>query len=207
MSYMEKELRAYISKCFTDAFKAEKRKFDNIENKMYSFEWILVKNISGIYQMFPIAKCKYNRVTRRVLFRLKNNLEKNFGIIYGNSEELRSSFYHTGLIDYNFTQAMFEDKYGKHISLSVFDIRDNPYENDSIGGECMPAYRFEKLLFKHWHINADIYRSLPENDRRRHLPVSYNKNWILFKDLYRDTFGVEVGHEYDIQSSSGLQRI
>ena len=63
MEYNEETLRNYIRKCFEDAFKAENRSYDE---KVWSFEWVLIKNDKNIYQLYPIAQCKYQRVLRRV---------------------------------------------------------------------------------------------------------------------------------------------
>lgn len=213
MEYSERALREYINKCFKDAYRAENREFNNIDDRKYSFEWVLVKNpYIDKYQFYPIAKCKYNRVVRRVLYRLNNNLEKNFNIIYMNTDTLRASFYHTGLIDPNFTQAMFVDRGGKHISLSIIDRTNNPYEygidsNEGVRGKVLIAYVFEKLLFTYWNIDGDIYKALSDDDERKHLPASYTKDWVGFKELYLKAFGKEIGSRYGIISSSGLQKI
>lgn len=171
MKYLEENLWKYIKKCFEDAFKAENRSYDE---KLWSFEWIMIKNSKGIYQLYPIAQCKYQRVSRRVCYRLQNNLQKNFGLLYKNTDDLRCLFYKDGQIDYNFTQAMFQTQNG-NISLSVFDENTNP---------------------------ADLYNELSENDKRRIL-----KDWNTFKELYKKTFGEEVGSRYDIACSSGIKRI
>ena len=202
MKYSEENLRKYIKKCFEDAFKSENRSYDE---KLWSFEWIMIKNSKGIYQLYPIAQCKYQRVSRRVCYRLQNNLQKNFGLLYKNTDDLRCLFYENGQIDYNFTQAMFQTQNG-NISLSVFDENTNPYENEK-KGQCMIANTFEKLLFNYWELNADLYNELPENDKRRYLPQFISKDWNTFKELYKKTFGEEIGSRYDIACSSGIKRI
>lgn len=202
MKYSEESLRKYVKKCFEDAFKAENRHYDE---KSWSFEWIIIKNDKGIYQLYPIVQYKYQRVSRRVCYRLKNNLQKNFGLLYENTDDLRCLFYGDGQIDYNFTQAMFQTQNG-NISLSVFDENTNPYENEK-KGQCMIGNTFEKLLFNYWELNADLYNELPENDTRRYLPQFMSKDWNIFKKLYKNTFGEEVGSRYDIACSSGIKRI
>lgn len=202
MKYSEESLRKYVKKCFEDAFKAENHHYDE---KSWSFEWIMIKNDKGIYQLYPIVQCKYQRVSRRVCYRLKNNLQKNFGLLYENTDDLRCLFYGNGQIDCNFTQAMFQTQNG-NISLSVFDENTNPYENEG-KGQCMISYTFEKLLFNYWELNADLYNKLPENDKRRYLPQFMSKDWNTFKELYKKTFGEEIGSKYDIICSSGIKRI
>lgn len=80
MKYSEENLKNYVEKCFKDAFKTENREY---KKEDWSFEYILVKNLSGVIQLVPILNCKYNRVLRKVEYRLQNNLKKNFGFEYG----------------------------------------------------------------------------------------------------------------------------
>ena len=202
MKYSEESLRRYVKKCFEDAFKAEYRHYDE---KSWSFEWVMIKNAKGIYQLYPIVQCKYQRVLRRACYRLKNNLKKNFRLIYENTDCLGCLLYRNGQIDCNYTQAMFQTQNG-NISLSVFDENTNPYENDR-KGQCMISYTYEKLLFNYWELNADLYNKLPENDKRRYLPQFMPKDWNTFKELYKKTFGEEIGSRYDIVCSSGIKRI
>ena len=184
-----------------DSFKAEDRAYND---KSWNFEWMMIKNSVGVYQLYPIMWCKYERVLRRVRYRLENNLMKNFGIQYGNTEEMRCLLYEDGQIDPNFTQAMFKTNRG-NVSFSVFDEKTNPYENN-LSGECMVAYTYEKLIFKYWGLDAITYNKLPENDEKRHLPDSIKEEWNNFKDLYNETFDTPIG-SYDILYSSGIQRI
>lgn len=202
MEYNEETLRNYIRKCFEDAFKAENRSYDE---KVWSFEWVLIKNDKNIYQLYPIAQCKYQRVLRRVYYRLQRNLYKNFGMHYENTDNMRCLFYEDGQIDYNFTQAMFKTK-NKTISLSILDEYTNPYENEK-RGKVMVVYTLEKLLFSYWNLNAELYDMLPENDEKRYLPHFMSKDWNKFKELYKNTFGEEIGSRYDIICSSGLKRM
>lgn len=201
MKYSEENLRIYIEKCFKDSFKAENREYNE---KLWNFEWVMIKNSVGIYQLYPIMWCKYERILRRVRYRLENNLMKNFGIQYGNTDEMRCLFYDDGQIDPNFTQAMFKTKRG-NVSLSIIDEKTNPYEND-LSGECMVAYTYENLIFKYWGLDARAYNMLSENDEKRHLPDSVKENWENFRELYNETFEAPLG-SYDIIYSSGIKRI
>ena len=201
MRYTEETLRSYVEKCFKDAFKAENRDYNE---KLWSFEWVMIKNPSGAFQLYPIMWCKFNRVLRRVEWRLQNNLMKNFDVHYGNTEEMRCSFYSDGQIDFNFTQAMFHTKKG-NLSLSVYNEKTNVYEN-GLRGECMIAYTYEKLLFKYWNLDAESYNALSENDEKRHLPKALQKDWTAFKTLYNETFNTQIGN-YEIICSSGVEQL
>ena len=199
MRYTEKNLRSYVEKCFKDAFRAENRDYNE---KLWSFEWIMIKNQSGVFQLYPIMWCKFSRVLRRVEWRLQNNLMKNFDVHYGNTDEMRCSFYSDGQIDFNFTQAMFHIKRG-NLSLSIYDANTN---NDELHGDCMIAYTYEKLLFKYWNLDAESYMSLSENDEKRYLPDFLYNDWIAFKSLYNETFDTQIGN-YEIICSSGVERL
>lgn len=200
MKYSEENLRNYVERCFKDSFKAENRAYNE---KLWGFEWIMIKNQSGVYQLYPIMWCKFNRVLRRVEWRLQNNLMKNFGVQYGNTDDMRCLFYEDGQIDFNFTKAMFQTKRG-NVSLSVVDDKTNPSENN-LTGECMPAYIYEKLLFQYWKIDSNSYNALSENDEKRHLPDFFRKDWNAFKFLYKETFGTTID-SYEIICSSGVER-
>ena len=191
-------LRSYIEKCFKDAFITEKREYD--EN-LWEFEYIIIKNSSNTLQLFPVITwCKYDRVLHRVLYRLENNLMKNFGIHYGRTDELRSIFYTSGEIDPNFTTFMFKTSRG-NISMSIFDAESDSRPN----GECMSAYRYEKLIFKYYGLDANSYNNLSEGDSRKYLPNSLNNDWEAFKELYESTFNAQLGSNYEIICSSGIE--
>lgn len=202
MKYSEENLKNYVEKCFKDAFKTENREY---KKEDWSFEYILVKNLSGVIQLVPILNCKYNRVLRKVEYRLQNNLKKNFGFEYGNTNDMRLSFDETGMIDFNFTQAMFKYN-GKQLSLSIFDENTNVYENENFG-ECMCAFTYEKLLFHYWNLNAYTYKSLNNDDEKLSLPKKFQYDWNAFKELYFETFNEKLGQKYEIICSSGIKRI
>lgn len=196
MQYSEENLRNYVEKCFIDAFNAEYREYNK---SRWNFEWVMIKNRLGLYQLYPRLWCKYVRILRRVRYRLEHNLMKNFGIHYSDTDEMRCVFYDSGAIDPNYTQFMFKTDRG-NVSLSVFDGWS------MYAGECMTAYRYEKLVFQYWGLNAASYKALPKNDERRHLPDFLRKDWDAFKDLYLKTFGETIG-KYDIICSAGIQAI
>lgn len=201
MKYIKENLQRYIKECFINAFKSENREYSD---KLWSFEYIMIKNSSGIYQLYPIMWCKFTRVLYRVHTMLQKNLMKNFGINYRDTDKMRCLVYSSGQIDFNFTQAMFHTKEG-NLSLSVFDKNTNIYEN-GLEGECMPAYTYEKLLFKYWNLDAKSYMKLSKNDERNWLPNILQKDWDAFKTLYNETFNIPIGN-YDIICSSGIEQI
>ena len=201
MRYTEENLRSYVEKCFKDAFRAENRDYNE---KLWSFEWVMIKNPSGVFQLYPIMWCKFSRVLRRVEWRLQNNLLKNFGVQYENTNDMSCLFYDDGQIDFNFTKAMFQTKQG-NVSLSVIDNNTNPYEND-LTGKCIPAYTYEKLLFQYWNLDSESYNALSENDEKRYLPDFLRKDWNAFKFLYNETFDTPID-SYEIICSSGVKQL
>ena len=186
----ESNIRNYIDRCFQDSFAAENRQFNKSD---YSAEWIMVKNANGKFQFYPIINCKYKRVERRVLYRLENNFKKNFGLVFGDTLVLMCVLYDNGGIDLDNTYAMFQTAKG-NISLSIFDCN-------------LPESRYNKLILKYWSLDVDSYRNLPLSSEKRYLPLSFQYDWDAFKKLYKDTFGRDIGNQFEIICSSGIKRI
>lgn len=203
MKYSEQQIRHYVAVCFLDAFMAEHREYNDT---LWKFEWVMIKNEKGIYQLYPIImQCKFQRVLRRVETRLKNNLFKNFGIQYKDTEHMTCAVCEDGNIDFNFTQALFSVQ-NRKFSLSVLDGKTNPYKNN-LNGECMIAYTYEKLVLEYWGLTVKEYCELPKNDEKRDLPSYLRHDWEKFKELYKKTFNVPIGEGYDIVYSSGVKRL
>lgn len=198
MKYSEENLRKYIKKCFVDAFNAENRLYSD---DLWKAEWIIIKNKTGVYQLYPFLSCKFSRVLRRVLYRLENNLDRNFGMTFGDTDELGAIF--GSDIDFNYTQAMFKNSDGKNIAMSIFD--EETFNRPQ--GECIPAYRPEKMIFKLWDLDPESFSALPDDDERRSLPRILRRDWDAFKTLYKDTFGTSIGEKYEIICSSGIKRL
>lgn len=204
VSSLLKNLDNYIEKCFIDAFRLEEKEYNR---KHWSFEYILIDNKKGSVQMYVIPECKFEKVLQRVMFRIERNLFKNFGVTFGNSDSFRALLYTKYFqIDPDFTVAMFTTKDGNYISVSIFDDKIN----NLIGkGECVPGYRYEKLLFQYWDIDSDTFDTLPEGDEKRTLPNEIKSDWNVFIDLYIKTFGNTPDNiiGYDFICSSGLKKI
>ena len=64
-----KKMTNYIEKVIKEAFVSEGRRFD------YSFQTAILDDT-----MFLVFRTNYNRVNRRICFRLKKNFFKNFGV-------------------------------------------------------------------------------------------------------------------------------
>lgn len=203
MKYSEQQIRHYVAVCFLDAFMAENREYNDT---LWKFEWVMIKNEKGIYQLYPIImQCKFQRVLRRVETRLKNNLFKNFGIQYKDTGFMICIFCEDASIDFNFTQALFAVQNQK-LSMSVLDGKTNPYKNN-LSGKSRVGYPYEKLVLEYWGLTVNEYYELPKNDEKRNLPNYFKYNWEKFKELYKRAFNVAIGEGYDIIYSSGVKRL
>lgn len=198
---MEK-LNSYIEKCFVDAFKSEKREYDK---KSHSFEYIIIYDSRNIGHFYPIFTCKYDRVLRRVYFRLKNNIAKYFDIVYGDTEDFGVSIdsYET-YIDINFTRAMIarENDINKRFEISIHDKLDSI---PVAGGDYIPAYRYERLIRKYYNINSEDYHKIG-GGQYNGLPIRIMTDWKEFKKLWKYTFNQDIC-PYKIVLSDGLVRL
>ena len=100
---------------------------------------------------------------------------------------------------------MFHTKLG-NISFNVYDEKTNLYKNNLLS-EPVTTCIYEKLLFKYHNLTPNIYKTLSKDNERYYLPNFLNKDWNAFKSLYKDTFNVEIGSNYDIICSKGLKRL
>ena len=66
MKYSEENLKNYVEKCFKDAFKTENREY---KKEDWSFEYVLVKNLSGVIQLGTL-----NKNPRYLKIKVVNNL-------------------------------------------------------------------------------------------------------------------------------------
>ena len=197
-----KKLDNYIEKCFVDAFKSEKREYDK---KSYSFEYIIVYDSRNTGHFYPILTCKYDRVLRRVNYRLKNNIAKYFDIVYGDTKDFWASIdsYET-YISINFTRAMIARKNDKNkrFEISVHDKLDSI---PVTGGDYIPAYRYERLIRKYYNINPEDYHKVGEGQYNG-LPIKIMTDWNEFKKLWEYTFNQDIC-PYEIILSNGLVRL
>lgn len=82
------KLSSYIKKCFKDAYESLELPFN--ENSIET-EYILIEDHDGLFHFYPIFVCDWPQVLKRVEYRLCNNLEKNFGICYGDTNALKAT--------------------------------------------------------------------------------------------------------------------
>lgn len=202
----ELDLKDYISKidryvkaCFKDAYEAEGREDDG-----GYLRYILICTDSGERVMIVLKSvCKYDRVLRRVNRRLSNNLHKNFGIYFKDTDRFRSLAYKGAVIDPNYTEYMFRVD-GNKMSLSIFDDDAGVRKGEVLGG-----YRYEKLLMCNHGISADELRCLyyhSGSDKKPDLD-GIDDDWNKFNELYVKTFPKEPLGHYKVVCSDGVERL
>lgn len=93
------KLKEYLERVCRDACVSEQRPVD------VDFQYALVDNC-----LIVALRCPYQRVLRRINYRLDRNLPKNFGLEYCNIDEvnLKGIDFIFGDIDYNFSFAEWE---------------------------------------------------------------------------------------------------
>lgn len=126
------DITSYIITVCKDACKSENRPYTSIQ-----FQYTIIKDKIFVFAL----KCKYDRVVRRILYRLHNNFEKKFGLVFNSivsyKHEYRSGpiFANHQMIDYNYSFAEW-DVFGEWNTLSYYDFDPdlNPhYCNNTIG--------------------------------------------------------------------------
>lgn len=200
MNYLESGIRSYVEKCFMDAFKSEGRDYRRAD---WDFEYIMVKNSKGIFQMYPIMKCRYSRVWQRVNYRLKNNMFRNFGIKYGDTEEMYCSISNDS-IEYNSTQAMFKC-HGDKYFFGIYDDTNPCVSRDSEGR--VFAYTYKALILQYFGLTVADYNKMLDRGEEPTKSEKFRDDWGAFESLYKETFGEDVGSRYEIVCSSNLKRM
>lgn len=151
-------LDKYIEKCFIDAFASEEREYNR---DAWSYEYIIVNNRFVI----PVVNCKYGRVLRRAEYRIKNNIERNFGLVIPENRWLINSADSTWL-DPNFVFCYVK------IGKKTYEIDQTVDMNE----EFVPYLEILKTTQRRG-ITEDTLRSFSFNE--------YKKLWIqTFGDFH-----------------------
>lgn len=195
------KLDKYIEKCFEDAFKSENKDYDK---KWYSVNYAIIYDSKDIGHFYPLITCRYSRVLRKVRFRLRNNIKKNFELLFGDSDEFRCSVDKFICIDPNFTRAMIAKRNNIEKKFMIFII-DDLDELPITKGQYIPAYRYEKLIRNYYDLDEKDYCKAAQTDEIA-LPQSILQNWNEFKKLWESTFNQDIC-PYEIILSDGLVRL
>ena len=203
-----KKLDSYIQRCFEDAFKAEDRDYDK---KYYKPYYIIIYDHENNGHFYPLFKCGYNRVERRVNFRLKNNLKKNFDLIYGDTYDFRVVINKDKVIDidYNFTRAVLKSNKGIYYCISIIDDNDEIPLTLDINPFPFPSYRYGMLVATYMNLPPEelVEKFFTEGKAEDyHLPYKYRTDWEWFRSLWESTFNEPIC-PYNIIISNGLERL
>lgn len=203
-------IQHYIDICFKNAFVSENREMHGGD---YKFPFIIVCNtqISEAI-LLPIAnKCRYGRVERTALNRIKKNLYKNFGIHYCMSEDYALDKYqisHKEMVhvDPNHTMARikYESEHGVRYNYWISYIkRDINYDIDE--SKPIPAVRLYDMMMTHYKFNSDqeLEKFLDEHPYT-HLPDDICTDWEKFKELYKETYGKEIDAGFEFYCTDNI---
>ena len=155
------KLDNYIKKCFEDAFKTEDRQYNE---KDWNYEYVVVNNELVV----PISWCKYKKVQRRAEYRIKNNIEKNFGLKiaehgFGICKSSESCW-----LDPNHTVA--------YLSINNIEYRMDVYSEFKDDNNSVPYIIMLDYLKE---------RGISEDEFRKYSFEDYKKVWIeVFGDFH-----------------------
>lgn len=197
-----KRLDSYIEKCFKDAFLSEEREYNK---KLYSGEYVIIYDSKNVGHFYPVMSCKYDRILRRVDFRLENNIKKNFDLVFKDSEDFRCSVDSSAIIDFNFTRAMIADRNNTKKKYEIF-ILDDLDKFTYKKGQYIPSYKYEQLVRKYYNLEEKDYYRVGDKDDGISLPSSLMTDWNEFKKLWKATFDQDIC-PYKIILSAGLVRL
>lgn len=186
-----KGVKRYINRVFNDSFAS----VNSVITKGDTIDYILIKNKNnGIWQLYPFIHTRNTVAHNKIVHRLSNNVEKHFGVKYGDSKELQCTFNLHGRIDYDHTEMMFRYLNRTNLSLAIYDKDDNP---SRVSDLVMNFANFYKVSIDDLIINNHKYS----------LPYEYQYDWELYKKLYEYTFDHKLGKSYEVIHSDGIKRI
>ena len=192
MNYNKESMENYIEKCFQQAFLSEEKDY---KPEYWNFKYILLNYDNKGFILVPVViTCKYARVLRKVTYRLKNNLWKNFGIDFCGDSYLTIGVVPNSGIDYNFTRAMVTTNGKNKIAINVYNDWLSEKE-----GETMPAFLYEQIclgcLASEGKYKIEDGYSVPE---------SLKNNWNLYKEIYEKRIGEPINKRYEIICGPGV---
>lgn len=159
----------YFEKCIKDAHISEQREFNP---DRVSWFYVVVND-----QILFNINTPYRRVTSKALYRVQNNIEKNFGLKV-KEEFTKDGYFLDTVLQVN--HVCNRITVGKH----HFFICKKISLEDAEKGEVIPAGRYEKLIKAYYNISIDQYKENPDN---YHLP--YDIKWEEYREVYFKAYG------------------
>lgn len=193
------EIDLYIKRCFMDAYK---HKHTEYNDACWRVDYVLIRdksNDKAPWHFYGVFNCQARNITKLARRRVRNHLQRNFGVIYEHDagDDFSCRLRIADFIDYQVAYARFQRKQRTdHLILEVFDSNSYNYHNGLIG-------RVTPMIKAFW--------SRPEydescKDEYSSLPVSMLYDWDEFVRLYEETFQHKLDM-YEIITSNSLIRL
>lgn len=200
----------YVDKCFHDAFASEGKEY-NTDHFMFRF-FIVSDLVNHKDILYPIRLwCKYNRVERRVRYRLENNLEKNMGLHFIRTDEIAIMDYEypkNCSLDPNHYICFISVDLGKKTKQFYISAVNRDYETGVDFDKVIPAKKLYSLVKSYHNINDDEIKRIKETFGEH--PMLYLPNEVLgsyheFEELHKKTFGYLPSEGYQIIPGPGVK--
>lgn len=163
----------YFEKCIKEAHEAEQREYNPDRVKWF---YIVVEN-----QILFDIRTPYDRVSRRAVSRINNNVWKNFKL------NNNGDYFIDDILQLNFVR----NKYtiGKK---DIYLCKAEEYSKMK-RGEVIPSYRYEQLCKAYHDVSTEQFR-----DANGGLHIPYDINWSEYREIHKKAFGEypEVKVEY-----------
>ena len=178
-----KNIDRYIEKCFKEAAENEGR---TLESTDYEWQYYIYNDKEIAIALW----CKYKRILSRVEYRLKRNIEKNFGLtMTSNMEYPEAQGY-----DPNFSvcHAEITLKNGKKKRVWISHVRDEDHLGLSESNPKSPYTLILELSKKKELISSedDFYKNI---------------SWSRFKELWMELYGENKFKNLAIKTSSNIK--
>lgn len=180
------KLSNYVTTCFMQAAEQENR---TLTDKDFQAEYIIVDGDVFV----PIFSCKFERVLRRVHFRLRRNLPRNFALRYNLDEH--------EIETYRYTQVFDNEVWSRNHALALVTLKDGK----KYFIEDTPSWHVgDEETIPYIDIPAMAGISKDRGEDRRAFWKSH-KTFAEYRDLYRQCYGEWPEHQ--ITGSDGVVRI
>lgn len=175
-----RRLDDYFATCIKDAYKDEGRKYN-------ASEVVCFYVVVGDQLLFEV-ETPYERVTRKVVYRVRNNMQKNFGFT------TQGNFCLASHIDVNHVCNKLVVRCGNKDHVYHLLDMDNKFIKRK--GKFSPCYRYEELC----RVYHDIPKDMHSERNFEHLPL--NITWDTYRRVFFEAFNVAPEVEIDHKSKN-----
>lgn len=163
-----KRLDDYFATCIKDAYKDEGRKYKASEVLCF---YVVV----GDQLLFEVVT-PYERVTRKVVYRVRNNMQKNFGFT------TQGNYYLDSILSVNDVCNKLVVRSGNRDQVYYLCEHNNKLARRK--GKFTPCYRYEELC----RVFHDIPMDMHSERSFTHLP--FNITWDTYRKVFFVAFNV-----------------